>query len=83
MLEETGLRSKLTECLGWHFFATSSWPGPMVQFFFEAKILDGDLKGSDEGDAMVYPLESFPAISSKRTGSQMAMEAYRNKIGIS
>ena len=81
VLEETGLESSVTECLGWHFFPTTSWPGPMVQFFFEARILGGVLKGSDEGEAGVHPLESFPAISSIRTGSQMAMKAYRSKIG--
>ena len=79
VLEETGLQSKITECLGWHFFPLTSWPGPMVQFFFKAEVFGGDLKGSEEGEAKIYPLESFPAIASGRTGSQMALQAYRNR----
>ena len=80
VLEETGLKSTIKECLGWHFFQSTSWPGPMVQFFFEAQIEDGKLRGSEEGEAAIYPLENFPKISTKRTGSQMAMEAYRSKM---
>ena len=80
VLEETGLKSTVKECLGWHFSQSSSWPGPMVQFFYEVQVEGGDLKGSEEGEAAIYPLESFPQISTKRIGSQRAMEAYRSKM---
>ena len=79
--EETGLESKITESLGWHYFDCDSWPGPMVQFFFQAEVTGGSLKGSDEGTAGIYALEDLPAISSIRTGSQMALEAYRKSRG--
>ncbi len=52
----------------------------MVQFMFEAEIMNGELKGSQEGTASIYPLEDFPTISSRRTGSLRAMEAYRAKL---
>jgi hypothetical protein len=51
----------------------------MVQFMFEAEIVGGELKGSDEGKAGIYPLQDFPVISSRRTGSQKAMQVYRAK----
>ena len=80
VLEETGLAVKIVECLGWKFFNLSGWPGPLVHFFYEAEIDEGELKGSDEGPARIVPLNEFPQISSTRTGSQMAMKLYREKI---
>jgi 8-oxo-dGTP diphosphatase len=79
--EETGLEAKITDCLGWKFINRSTWPGPLVQFFYEAEIVGGELKGSDEGPARIVPLSEFPPISPTRTGSQMAMQAYLAKVG--
>ena len=55
----------------------------MVQFIYEAEIVGGRLKGSDEGEAKVFPLDAFPPISPTRTGSQKAMQAYLAKFGAS
>jgi Zn ribbon nucleic-acid-binding protein len=81
VVEETGLEAKITDCLGWKFINRSTWPGPLVQFFYEAQIVGGELKGSDEGPARIVPLSEFPPISPTRTGSQMAMQAYLAKVG--
>jgi ADP-ribose pyrophosphatase YjhB (NUDIX family) len=77
--EETGLEVRIVACLGWFFTNRNSWPGPMVQFMYEAEIIGGELKGSNEGAAAIYPEDEFPAISSNRTGSQKALQAYREK----
>jgi len=79
--EETGLEAKIVGCLGWIFVNLSTWPGPMVQFMYEAEITGGELKGSDEGQAQIFPLKEFPPISAHRTGSQKAMQAYLAKVG--
>jgi 8-oxo-dGTP pyrophosphatase MutT (NUDIX family) len=79
VLEETGFEAKIVACLGWIFIDRTTWPGPMVQIMYEAEIVGGTLKGSTEGTAGIYPLPVFPAISSRRTGSQKAMQVYRAK----
>jgi len=81
VLEETGLESKIVDCIGWIFINRSTWPGPMVQILYEAEITGGQLKGSDEGEARIYSLAEFPQISPARTGSQKAMQAYLAKVG--
>lgn len=79
VLEETGLKAEVVACLGWHFVHPDGWPGPMVQFFYEAEIIGGTLAGSDEGEARIYPLAEMPPISSTRKGSQQAMVLYLKK----
>jgi 8-oxo-dGTP diphosphatase len=81
VFEETGLEAKIVDCLGWIFVNRTSWPGPMIQIMYEAEIIGGKLKGSDEGVAKMFPLHEFPKISSSRTGSQRAMQAYLTKVG--
>jgi len=76
VFEETGLQAKIVHCLGWFFVNRTIWPGPFVQIMYEAEIIGGELKGSDEGEAKIYPLDAFPEISPSRTGSQKAMQAY-------
>jgi len=76
VLEETGLAAKIVACLGWHFVTPDGWPGPMVQFFYEAGIVGGTLAGSDEGAAKIFPFANFPAIAATRVGSRRAMERY-------
>jgi ADP-ribose pyrophosphatase YjhB (NUDIX family) len=80
VLEETGLVAELRSCLGWFFVNLHQWPGPLVQFMFEAEITGGELKSSEEGVAHLYLLKNFPPISAHRTGSQKAMEAYLAKL---
>ena len=80
VLEEPGLPARIVDCLGWIFVNRSTWPGPMVQMIYEAEITGGELKGSDEGEARLFSLDEFPAIASKRTGSQAAMQSYRAKV---
>lgn len=80
LYEETGLSARILGCLGWIYVNLREWPGPMVQFMFEAEISGGELKGSQEGTAALYMLEDFPPISSRRTGSLRAFEAYRAKL---
>ena len=79
VLEETGLAAKIVACLGWHFVTPDGWPGPMVQFFYEAEIVGGTLAGSDEGAARIFPFANFPAISSSRAGSRRALKLYATK----
>ena len=81
VLEETGLEAKIVDCLGWIFINRTSWPGPMIQIMYEAEIIGGKVKGSDEGAAKIIPLGEFPTISPARTGSQKAMQAYLAKMG--
>ena len=79
--EETGLRVRIVDCLGWVFVNLATWPGPMVQMMYEAEITAGELRGSDEGAARMFPLDGFPPISDRRKGSQKAMRAYLAKVG--
>lgn len=81
VLEETGLEVKLVDCLGWYFSNRTIWPGPLVQFMYEAAITGGELRSSDEGEAKLFAEGNLPAISSKRTGSQKALEAYLDLRG--
>jgi 8-oxo-dGTP diphosphatase len=81
VFEETGLEAKIVDCLGWIFINLTSWPGPMVQIMYEAEIIGGQVKGSNEGAAKIIPLSEFPPISPSRTGSQKAMQAYLAKVG--
>lgn len=80
VLEETGLDVEIVDCLGWFYSNRTPWPGPMVQFMYEARITGGELNRSDEGEARIFPTDNFPAISSGRTGSQRAMQAYLAKV---
>jgi len=78
--EETGLDVVITDCLGWYFSNQTTWPRPVIQIMYEAKIVGGTLRGSDEGAAEIFPHGEFPAISSSRTGSQRAMQVYLSKV---
>lgn len=80
VLEETGLIAEIVDCLGWYYTDRTIWPGPMVQILYEARIISGELKGSDEGKANIFPANEFPAVSSSRIGSQRAMALYFSKI---
>ncbi|MEW5872869.1 MAG: NUDIX domain-containing protein [Chloroflexota bacterium] len=77
ILEETGLEAEIVRSLGWFYHPYfKDWPGPMVYFLYEARAVGGKLKGSDEGDARVYPLEALPAIPPQRAGSWRAMQMF-------
>ncbi len=78
--EETGLEVKITDCLGWFFLDRSTFPGPVVQIIYEAKVIGGRIKGSDEGKAKIIPENNLPAFSSTRKGSQKAFQYYLAKI---
>ncbi len=79
VFEETGLQVKIVDCLGWYYSDRQTWPGPTVQFMYETEIIGGEIRGSDEGRAEIFPPGKFPPISSKRIGSQRAMQAYISK----
>lgn len=79
VLEETGLEIEIVDCLGWYYSERTTWPGPVVQIIYEARIIGGALKGSDEGEAKLFPAHEFPSISSRRTGSRKAMALYFSK----
>ena len=75
--EETGLTVEIVRSLGWVFVPVSTWPGPIVQFMYEAEVTGGTLAGGDEGAAQLTRVEAFPEVlSSKRDGSQRAIEAF-------
>jgi ADP-ribose pyrophosphatase YjhB (NUDIX family) len=80
--EETGLVVEVIRCLGWYFVAQVEYPGPIVNFMFEARAIGGELRASHEGHVSVYPLEAFPPISPNRGGSRRAMQAYRRTVGL-
>lgn len=85
VLEETGLEVEIVDCLGWYFANCTTWPGPLVQFMYEAKIVGGQVKGSSEGEAKVFAEAALPPISSRRAGSQRARQAYflkRNGVSL-
>ena len=80
--EETGCSAEIVRSFGWIFVPSTPWPGPMVQFMYLARITGGTLRGSDEGDADLYPLELFPEIlSTRRKGSQAAMRQFLAAAG--
>jgi 8-oxo-dGTP pyrophosphatase MutT (NUDIX family) len=76
--EETGLEAEIIQCLGWLFVRYfAGWPGPMIQFMYEARVIGGELRGSEEGEARIYPFEVFPGIiCPERSGSWGAITAY-------
>jgi 8-oxo-dGTP diphosphatase len=76
--EETGLEAEIVRSLGWIFVRYfADWPGPMIQFMYEARVTGGELRGSDEGIARIYPLEAFPGIiCPERSGSWNAIMTY-------
>jgi len=79
--EETGLKVELVGSLGWFFHSYfEKWPGPSVYFMFEAKVVGGQIEGSDEGPVKIFPLDAFPEIiSPTRFGSTRAIRAYFDK----
>lgn len=79
-LEETGLEVEILGLLGWFFSPNQHWPGPLIQFMYEARITGGALQGSAEGPAKIFPLDQFPAIAPNRLGSLRAMQTYLAKI---
>jgi len=52
----------------------------MIQIMYEAEIIGGEVRGSSEGAARLFPVEEFPPICERRTGSQKAMQAYLAKV---
>jgi ADP-ribose pyrophosphatase YjhB (NUDIX family) len=80
VLEETGLEVNIDSCLGWFFLDRTTFPGPVVQIVYEARIVGGKVTGSNEGRAEVIPMDKLPAFSSIRKGSQKAMQYYLSKI---
>jgi ADP-ribose pyrophosphatase YjhB (NUDIX family) len=77
--EETGLEVEIVECLGWFYSDRTTWPGPLVQFMYEARITGGELRGSQEGEAKMFSVAELPAVSSHRMGSKKAIETYLSK----
>jgi 8-oxo-dGTP pyrophosphatase MutT (NUDIX family) len=78
--EETGLNVVIVDYLGWYFSNQTTWPGPVIQMMYEASVVGGKLRGSDEGEVKIFPHGEFPAISSSRTGSQRARQVYLSKV---
>jgi ADP-ribose pyrophosphatase YjhB (NUDIX family) len=80
--EETGFDSEIVKCLGWLFHRVySDWPGPLIQFMYLTRVIGGELKGSEEGQATIYPLDAFPDIvSPERRGSYGAIQAYLEQL---
>jgi ADP-ribose pyrophosphatase YjhB (NUDIX family) len=81
-LEETGLETEIVRSLGWIFVKYfGGWPGPIIQFMFETRVVGGKLRGSTEGEARIFPREAFPGIVyPERSGSWSAITAYLSRI---
>jgi ADP-ribose pyrophosphatase YjhB (NUDIX family) len=77
-LEETGLETEVVRCLGWFFLKSiTEWPGPLIQFMFESRVVGGELRGSSEGEARFFTIDAFPdIIYPERTGSWRAITNY-------
>jgi len=58
--EETGFNVEITHFLGWEFNKNLSYPGPMINFYFEAKAIAGGIRDSEEGRVKIYALEISP-----------------------
>ncbi|WP_274362307.1 NUDIX hydrolase [Paenibacillus thermotolerans] len=80
--EETGFHVEITQLLGWEFIRKTSYPGPMLSFYFEAATIGRGIKQSEEGKAKVYAIEDFPPISPSRGGSKKTFELYINKVKV-
>ncbi|MFD1676496.1 NUDIX domain-containing protein [Alicyclobacillus fodiniaquatilis] len=78
--EETGLDVEVVRFLGWEFKRNLGYPGPMASFFFEAKAVGGCLSESEEGKVQVYPIDDFPAISPKRSGSFHTLRLFKEHL---
>lgn len=78
--EETGLQVTITQLLGWEFAGNKVYPGPMLNFYFEARAVGGQLTGSEEGTVGVFELEKFPPISPQRGGSTQTLKLYKEKL---
>ncbi|WP_282935829.1 NUDIX domain-containing protein [Paenibacillus sp. RC67] len=78
--EETGFQVEITDLLGWQFNKNLAYPGPMINFFYEAKAIGGSIRDSEEGRVKVFALDNFPAIAPQRGGSRKTMELYLQKI---
>jgi hypothetical protein len=72
------LESEIVRCLGWLFVRNfTDWHGPIIQFMFEARVIGGEPRGSEEGLARIYSIEAFPKfIFPERRGSWSAITAY-------
>ena len=73
--EETGLEVEIVRELGRMFHRESPF-GPMLNFFFEARMVGGTLRDGLEGPVRVYAEGTFPTISPNRGGSRLALAAY-------
>lgn len=78
--EETGFHAEITHFLGWEFKRNPGYPGPMINFYYEARAISGAIRDSEEGRVKVFKLEHFPPISPQRGGSRKAMALYNEKI---
>jgi ADP-ribose pyrophosphatase YjhB (NUDIX family) len=76
--EETGLETEIVRCLVWQYYRHIGYPGPILNLFFEARAIGGELRDSEEGHVRIYPLEEFPPISPRRKASQKAFQTYMN-----
>lgn len=73
--EETGLEAELVRELG--RWLNRDLPfGPMLQFFFEARAVGGELRDGAEGPVAVFPEHALPIVSPNRLGSRRALAAY-------
>lgn len=79
-MEETGLVVEIERCLGWYYSHVTEYPGPNVTFMYEARSVGGELRDSEEGQAVAYPLDQFPPISPRRRGSIRTMQAYLERV---
>ncbi len=72
VLEETGLRGKITRHLGWSFVGYKDFPGPTVYILFEMEAVGGMLRQGDEGPVKIYPENEVPPIPLEHHGSWVA-----------
>lgn len=77
--EETGLEAKLVDELGWCYVEQTRWPGPIFYFMYEAEIVGGSLRGSDEGEAILVDMKNMPPVATERHGSKRTLDHYFRK----
>lgn len=79
--EETGLEAKLVDELGWCYIEQTQWPGPLFYFMYEAEIIGGSLRGSEEGEAMLVDMQKMPPVATGRHGSRRTLDLFFAKRG--
>ncbi len=74
--EETGLEVEIVRELPGRVFRRECPVGPMLQFFFVARVVGGQPRDGAEGRVAIFREGEYPEISPQREGSRYAWAAF-------